>query len=48
MVREVPLLTNPVEEMVPAVDHDQAAKGEDGLRLEGAGREVALRMSKSV
>lgn len=39
---KVPLLTDTVEEMVPAVDHDQATEGEQGLGLEGTGREVAL------
>ena len=46
--QNVPLLTNTMEEMVPAINHDQATKGKNGLGLEGARREVALRKSKSV
>lgn len=36
------MLTDTVEEMVPAVNHDQTTKGKQGLGLEGARREVAL------
>lgn len=41
---KVPLLTDTVEEMVPAVNHNQPTKGKQGLGLEGARREVALKV----